>query len=239
MSETEGIRRIANQIAALLGETRDAPQAQIRRIVTLLGVAQAKALADEAVALEANGGLPLRDGSGKHTLGGIFFRLVKAHCTPSQFRRLFRPRGWRRARGAADPSEPPPPRAIAITWQTRLPAARAALAQKGQASDVKITLVGRPGAVVPRQNCVILAMDNPRGPTLPRGLPAPPATPTSYTLYLTHQQWNQVAAALEDPSDSLVVEGWAAFDPALEGIAVFAMFVTTTLTRAQRKGAER
>jgi hypothetical protein len=43
---------------------------------------------------------------------------------------------------------------------------------------------------------------------------------------------------MTNPEDALVVEGWAAFDPELEGIAVFATFVTTQLTRAQRKGQQ-
>jgi DNA replication protein DnaC len=44
-----------------------------------------------------------------------------------------------------------------------------------------------------------------------------------------------IAAALANPEDALVVEGWAAFDPELEGIAVFATFVTTKLTRGEQK----
>ncbi|MEI7773121.1 MAG: hypothetical protein WCI67_24235, partial [Chloroflexales bacterium] len=97
---------------------------------------------------------------------------------------------------------------------------------------MKIILVGRPGAVASRPSCVITAMASTRGPSLPKGLPAIPETPTSYTVYIAHPHWNRVAEALANPDDALVVEGWAAFDPELEGIAVFATFVTTKLTRA-------
>lgn len=40
---------------------------------------------------------------------------------------------------------------------------------------------------------------------------------------------------MTNPDDALVVEGWAAFDPELEGIAVFATFVTTKLIRGEQK----
>jgi hypothetical protein len=228
MQETDGV---AGQIAAQLGETAFAPKRQIQRIVAVLGVAQAQGLLAEALDIEARGGLRLPDGSRRRTPGGVFFQLVKARVSARQRWLLFRRPPPRRTRSLPSGSTEAP-----LTWATRLPVARAAQQQQGVIDDVKIFLVGRPGVVVARPNCVITAMASTHGPSLPRGLPAIPETPTTYTVYIAHHHWNRVAEALANPDDALVVEGWAAFDPELEGIAVFATFVTTQLTRAQRKG---
>jgi hypothetical protein len=64
-------------------------------------------------------------------------------------------------------------------------------------------------------------------PPLPKGLPAPPITPTTYTGYVTPKQWHQIAPALADAEDVLMVEGFPSSTPALEGVAVYATRVTT------------
>lgn len=230
MQDTDGEGRVATQIATQLGETAFAPRRQIQRIVAVLGVAKTQALLAEALAIEARGGLLLPDGSRRRTTGGVFFHLVKARVTARQRWLLFRRLPPSRAKGNQRvPAEPP------LTWASRLPAARAALQQQGAIEDVKIILVGRPGVVVARPNCVIAALSSTRGPSLPKGLPAIPETPTNYTVYIAHQHWARVAELMANSEDSLVIEGWAAYDPELEGIAVFATFVTTRLLRAQQK----
>lgn len=232
MQETDGVAQVAAQIAAQLGETAVAPQRQIQRIVTLLGVTRAQALLAEALAIESQGGLRLPDGSRRRTPGGVFFQLVKARVTAHQRWQLFRRPPPRRTYSGSPAVHDAP-----LTWATRLPVAQLAQQQQGVIDNVKIILVGRPGVVVTRPNCVITAMASTRGPSLPRGLPAIPATPTTYTVYIAQKHWDRVADALSNPDDVLVVEGWAAFDPELEGIAVFATFVTTQRTRTPRKGA--
>jgi hypothetical protein len=230
MQDTDGEERVAAQIAAQLGETAFAPRRQIQRIVAVLGAARAQALLTEALAIEARGGMRLPDGSRRRTPGGVFFQLVKARATARQRWLLFRRRPPRRTKPSSERTTEAP-----LTWATRLPAARAARQQQGVIEDVKIILVGRPGALVARPNCVITAMASTRGPSLPRGLPAVPETPTNYTVYIAHPHWARVAEAMTNPEDALIVEGWAAFDPELEGIAVFATFVTTRLTRVEQK----
>jgi hypothetical protein len=37
------------------------------------------------------------------------------------------------------------------------------------------------------------------------------------------------------PEDALIIEGWAAYDPDLEGIAVFATNITTKLLQAVKR----
>lgn len=234
MTEADDIRRVANQIAAQLGERATPPVLQIRRIVKVLGVERAHAFAREALAIEAHGGLLVPDGSRRRTPGGVFFHLVKTRVKARERWLLFRrpPPRTRPPESSAAASVSPSPD---MTWKTRKPAVAEALREKGDVRDVKIVLVGRPGVVVERPNCVITAMDSTRGPSLPKGLPAIPTTPTTYTVYIAHKHWAGIAAALANPEDALVVEGWAAFDPELEGIAVFATFVTTKLTRAEQK----
>jgi hypothetical protein len=222
MNPDRPIAVTAAQIAALLKETAPDPRRQIRRIVAKLGPARAQALAQEALRIEAAGGQVIPDGSRRRTVGGIFFQLVKQQ-TGGRRTRTRRQRALNRL--------------PLLTWATRMNVVRDALAQKGSISDVKMTLVGRPGAVAVRPNCVLIAMANTRGPSLPKGLPDIPTTPTTYTVYIAHKHWRGMEEALTNPDDALVIEGWATYDPELEGIAVFATFVTTTLRRAQQKGS--
>jgi hypothetical protein len=62
---------------------------------------------------------------------------------------------------------------------------------------------------------------------LPPGFPTPPTPRPTYTVYLTPKQWRPVADALQDPADTCSVEGFPASDPALEGVAVYALQVST------------
>jgi len=72
-------------------------------------------------------------------------------------------------------------------------------------------------------------------PSLPKGMPTPPATPTTYTVYISAKQWAKVAQALGNPEDILIVEGTPVYDPTLEGIAVYVTNATTKqLQQAQR-----
>jgi hypothetical protein len=100
---------------------------------------------------------------------------------------------------------------------------------------VKITLIGRPGPLVSKNGYILTSMQTSTAPSLPKGLPAPPTTATHYTIYLTPKQWTKVAEAIRDPEDALIIEGFPAYDPTLEGIAVYATNLTTKkLQQAQR-----
>jgi hypothetical protein len=76
-------------------------------------------------------------------------------------------------------------------------------------------------------------MDAPR--SFSKGGPMLPATPTVYTVYIASKQWKNVAEAMQNPEDRLIVEGFAAFDAALEGIAVFVTNTTTRLLQQQKR----
>jgi hypothetical protein len=101
---------------------------------------------------------------------------------------------------------------------------------------MKLTLTGRPGPIaVNPAGYITTTMHTTKVPPLPKGLPSPPPNPTTYTVYCTPKQWNQIAPALADAEDLLIVEGFPTSDPALPGIAVYATRVTTRqLQQAQR-----
>lgn len=245
--------QLNQQIAAQLGETQYVPFAQLGRIIERVGPEVAQALADEAVALAAAGGMLTPDGIPR-TVGGIFFFLVRQRVDPALVKEIFlRPATLRSMQqeqrrlnpDATQPPKPPRQAAPAANPESTLPAFQwtdkaviytALRTEKGQVQTVKITLIGRPGRVVEKQDLVITMMSQMQAPTsFPKGVPQPPATPTDYTIYIAAKQWQKVAEAMKNPEDKLIVEGFAAFDPALEGMAVFVTNTTTKLLQQQKK----
>jgi hypothetical protein len=58
---------------------------------------------------------------------------------------------------------------------------------------------------------------------------------TVFLVYIANKQWQKVAAAMQNPEDRLVIEGYPFMDPKLKVIGVLTQNVTTVLTqRAQR-----
>ena len=94
---------------------------------------------------------------------------------------------------------------------------------------MKVTIIGRPGEIVERQGVIILAMKSTAAPSLPKGLPAPPAQPTNYLVFVSQKQWKRVADALQNPEDKLIIEGYPIHHPRFTGITVYATQVTTRL----------
>jgi len=219
------IRALVRTIAKRLGETHAGPMWTIHRIVQRLGQEATLAWVEQAEAIEAAGGQTLPDGK-RRTLGGVFFKLVKDALPPKERYAIFpmqskRPPGVSRTQPAAADT-PVEPQDIEIPNAT------------GEVRTVKITVIGRPGRITrdPR-GFVTVAMQRTGVPALPKGVPAPPASPTSYTVYIALKQWQKVADALKDPEDVLIVEGYPAHDAA--GISVYATNTTTKqLQQAQR-----
>ncbi len=105
----------------------------------------------------------------------------------------------------------------------------------GRATTVKITVIGRPGAAVEQGQAVALALVSEKVPDLPKGLPEPPAG-TRYTVFVARKQWAKVAEALTaDAEDAAIIEGYAALDPCVEGIAVYATSATTKRLQAAKR----
>jgi len=78
-------------------------------------------------------------------------------------------------------------------------------AHLGEASTVKVTVIGRPNQVVERQGVIVVALRNTKAPTLPKGLPPVPSTPTTYMVFVQQKQWNKVREAMQQPDDALIV----------------------------------
>ena len=114
----------------------------------------------------------------------------------------------------------------------------AALQQElGRATTVKITVIGRPGTAIEHGQAVAVALVSEKTPDLPKGLPEPPAG-TRYTVFVARKQWTKVAEALAaDLEDAAIIEGYAALEPRVEGIAVYATSVTTKRVQAAKRAA--
>jgi hypothetical protein len=233
-------------IAAALAETAAQPHQLIWRIVRVVGRERALAFLTQAQAVEAQGGLWVQDGSRRRTPGGVFFWLVRGAVSPQERARLW-PLSAHPATGtAAGPSHGPPalvpPAAPATLHRFSWGERREVLEQLGQvhgeARSVKVTVIGRPGQISDQGSCIVTTMQAMKAPALPKGLPSPPTAPTTYAVYIARKQWQRVAEALQDPEDVLILEGFAALDPATTTIAVFATNVTTKqlqqATRAQQ-----
>jgi hypothetical protein len=227
---------VATMIAAQIGEDQEAQKQQIFSIVRALGRTQARALLDETLQIEAQGGMMLPDGSRRRTPGGVYFYLAYTKGQPKEGRKLVRPT-YKKQRAGASPVPTATPKSepmITFTWEDRITIIREAEAQKGTA-NVKITLVGRPGKIVDRGQCIVTVMESTKVPALPKGLPTPPATATKYTVYIASKQWKKVSEAIADSEDALIVEGFPTTDAQVSAIAVFATNVTTKkLQQAQK-----
>ena len=223
----------AANIAQQLGETDPIPQEQIRRIVERLGAEAALTFLRETLEIEAQGGMLLPDRSRRRTPGGVFFYLVRSRISKKDRAFIWPP---------PPPSLQPPrtkePVAPPLAWEDRLAVLDEVLKQKGIATTVKITLIGRPGKVVEKGDSVIIGMQSTKVPALPKGLPTPPGTPTDYVVFIARKQWAKVGDAIQNPDDALIIEGFPVIDPQAKSIAVFAPNVTTKLLQAARRHAD-
>ena len=208
-------------IAAQLGESEPLPRRQIARALATLGEERVRALVAEALALEAQGGLMLPDGSRRRTLGGVFFQLLRKGVTPAERRVIFPPHPSSRSPTPATATGAP------FSWEDYA-AALPELRRPGEARSVKITVIGRPAQTLERGPVMIVALKSERAPALPKGLPAP-AQPTTYALLIARKHWEKVAASLRQPEDLLIVEGYPTLDRRFEGITVLATRTTTKL----------
>ena len=223
-------------IAQALGETKEAPIAQIGRVIERCGLEQAQAWLQQTQAIEADGGEMLPDNSRRRTPGGVYFKLVrkavdakdKYYIFP-QYRKRTTPAPWD-AGAAPEVAQP-------VSWEDREQFVKAAT--PGKATTVKITIIGRPGKAVERAGFTLLTMKRSGPlPPLPKGMPTPPAGDTDYIVYIGEKQWRKVKDSLKQEADVLICEGTPILDPKFNAITVFATNVTTKLLQ-QAQRAER
>jgi hypothetical protein len=253
----EEIAAAAEDIANQLEENHPPARLQIRRVVEQVGVEAAYEFLRQTLEVEAQGGLFTNDKQRRRTPGGTFFYIVRGKVSP-EIRRILWP--WNRkktrpedgdapppeeARASGRPSRQPPPKTPAkrqphtFPWEERERLVAPTLAEKGVATTVKITLVGRPGKVIERPDAVILTMTGPKPPALPKGLPVLPETAvTVYLVYVARKQWNKVAPSLQNPEDKLIIEGYPFMDAKLSVIGVLAQNANTVMLQRALRGGD-
>ncbi len=231
---------LAAEIANALGETAPDPVGQIAHAVDRLGVERARVFFSQVQDIEAGGGRMLPDSSRRRTPGGLFFLLVRQNADVSRrdkvyiFPQFFQQKKPRAATGDNAVAAP-----ASVVWTDDIYHALTQQLQQepGRATTVKITVIGRPGAAIEQDQAVAVALTSEKVPTLPKGLPEPPAG-TRYTVFVARKQWAKVAETLAaDPEDAAIIEGYAALDPRVDGIAVYATSVTTKRLQAAKRAA--
>ncbi len=161
----------AGEIAAQLGETEEEPIPQIRRAVRLLGAHRVRTVVARARDVEAAGGMMRADGSQKRALGGVFFILMRDDVGRKDFYRIFKGGHHQRTGGTGAAPHTTPPPFDGTTFGT---ATIEAMNEPGEATTVKLTVIGRPGKIVERGAVVLVGMRSEKAPSLPKGVPAPP-----------------------------------------------------------------
>ncbi len=231
--DENNVNTIAWEIARQLNETEKQALLQIRRTIRIMGEETARDLLRQTLEVEAQGGMVTNDGSRRRTPGGVYFHLLKQRVGQKEFFKIFS-RG--KAQRPPQPAQPPQAPQPAATFNLAdLPDVLQELAQRyGEASTVKITVIGRPTNVVERGDVVILGLVNEKVPSLPKGLPTPPAQ-TKYVVLVARKQWGKVAEAIKDQADVLIIEGYPSYTQQHAGITVF----TTNITTKKQQQAKR
>ena len=227
---------VADEIAARLGETEEEPIRQIRRAVRILGEHQVRTVVARALDVEAAGGMMRADGSQRRSLGGVFFILMRDDVGRKDFYRIFKG-GHHQRPGTTDTRPRPMP--ASFDWTTFGVAATEAMSSAGEATTVKLTVIGRPGKIVEHGDVALVGMRSEKAPSLPKGVPAPPSPQTDYMVLVGMKQWRKVAEALAaDPTDKLLIEGYPTVQPEFAGITVYATSATTTGIQAGKRAAQ-
>jgi hypothetical protein len=237
---------VASWIADQLGETEFGPRSHIFQIVKAAGRTHAKELLAKTLETEANGGILVPDGSRRRTPGGVFFHLAYTIGKTKAGYPLKRPQNYHQ-KPQKNPSgqdskqtqiqqqAPTNAHAIAFAWEDRITAIKEIATEKGSATTVKITLVGRPGKVLDKGQFILTMMESTKLPALPKGLPTPKDTATKYAVYISQKQWKKVSEVIQDHEDVLIVEGFPKLDQEAGSIAVFASNVTTKKQQMAKK----
>lgn len=205
-AEEERIAALTSEIADRLGETEDEPVGQIERAVRILGPETTLAILDEAFAVEAQGGLMIRDGSRRRTLGGVFFYLLQRRISKSDRLSIFYPEYQQIVPLA--PDEIIAHLTDAGQWAST------------QSSKSSILVNGRPSVIpppdIPHETpwAVVMMESGPeRSPPFGKGM-LPPHVATTFRILISARRWPNAAKALiENPDARMHVAGQTEIDP--------------------------
>ena len=216
----------ADELVAALGETTPHIIEWLRRAYEGLGADLINATWAETQAIEAAGGMLVKDKSRRRTIGGVFFHVLAKKIPPEL-----------RAAWPLPKPEPPAPAPFVLDWAQRHVAVAKAAEAPGRAR-VQITLRGRPRSVTQQGLTVVMVLvSSSEPPGFPRGVPTPPAVETRFEVFIAESQWLKVAPLIAaDAEDELLVDGWCGLDPDTGAIAVWAQNVSTRNQKATSKG---
>jgi hypothetical protein len=243
---------LAQQVVTTLGEDNPDALLQIEALVHRCGMAMVEQTLAETLRVEAEGGLMVTSGERRRTPGGVFLHLMSRQITPEVRRETIylyqgkKNKGKKKAKADSPDAEAavmeqkqPKIKPELPTWDVYRSFEEVLSSTRGVATTVKITLIGRPGAIKIQQETVMTRVEHVvKASAMPKGVPQPPTAPTIYTVYMGLKQWRKVENALKDNAqDAMIIEGVCAFDPEIQGMVVFASNTTTKgLEAAKREG---
>lgn len=235
--DAAAINELTKDIAERLAEPN---VALLRTIIEAVGPEQAQTLLAQTLEIEAGAGLMLKDGSRRRTPGGVFMFLARSSMPKRMKRKIWPapPKAKTPGQGQKSKTATVPP----LTWDEAKQLISQAIQAIGEARTVKITLVGRPGRVVQQQSCVVVAMKGKEPPSLPNGLPTPPANSAiTWAVFIATKQWAKVKDSLQaNANDQLIVEGYPLIDPKSQASVVLATSVKSVAQeRAQREAQKQ
>lgn len=234
----------AHELAGAIAQALNEPNiALLRTVIEAIGPEQAQAHLAATLEIEAQGGMLTADGSRRRTPGGVFFLLARK-AMPGNLRRkiwpmLPKPKATSQSGASAQTQAKPKPAPLpTLTWEEAKQLISQAVQTIGEARTVKITLVGRPGRVVEQTNCVVVAMKGKEPPSLPKGLPTPPAnSAVTWAVFIATKQWAKIKDSLQkNQEDQIIIEGYPLIDPKSQASVVLATSVKSVAQeRAQRE----
>ena len=227
------IKQLAVEIARQLHEENSYALIQFERIIERLGAEAAQTLLVETQKIEAAGGMLTNDKKRRRSPGGVYFYLVRGRISPED-RKIIFPYPRQRQKETNHKKTPAP--SVTLNLEARRELLREGLRSPGEATNVKLTLIGRPAKILERNQFVVITMTGKEPPPLPKGLPIPPEDdPTVYLIYIAQKQWKRVSEAIKTPDDRLIIEGYPFNDKRLGVIGVLAQSTTTVkLQRAKQ-----
>ena len=214
---TEQDTREASEIAQALDE----PLVDlVNRVVLTLGIEQSRDFLQQALEIEANGGMTTKNGKRRRTPGGVFFLLVKNHVKATDKKKLRLifddPNKQRSATTDEGQPEKPAPAVDPLLWDDALKYANALLKhEKGEVRTVEVKLIGRPKNVAKAQSCMVVMMAGRSAPQgLPKGLPTPPEQVQNFAVFISNKHWKKVSEEMKaTPNAELLVRGHPVFNP--------------------------
>lgn len=224
----------AKQIAKQLDEKESHTLWHILKIVKALGETQAMALVNQALEIEANGGMMVPDQSRRRTPGGIFFHLVSTIGQPMEGQTLKQTASEKRS----PDHQPGPSPTLPLRWEDRgavLQDLQVALAP----ATTTIKLMGTISQPVVKGAYTVGMFQPKEYSSLPKELPQRPQSKTNYVVFIGAKQWKIVAPTLADTEDQLLLEGYPQINLQTRTVDVFVTRATSKKQQAAKRHSKK